>query len=333
MLSRQLAGLGVAKALLGLTTTRDLLDRLQTDRTLRRICGWERRDQIPSESTFSRAFDEFARDQATGRLQADLVRRGFDDRIVGHVARDATDIEARERPPKNPPDDPGAPPPQPKRRRGRPRKGEEPPPKPKTRLERQLTQSVAGMLAELPRHCSVGTKRNSKGHTTSWIGYKLHLDVADSLVLVSAIVTSASLHDSQVAIPLTRITAQRVTYLYELMDAAYDANAIIAIIENSRGAGRVPLIDSNPRRSKQDKAERAAERQRRDHLNLNDAKDRRYNERTNAERAIGRLKDEFGGHCVRVRGPLKVACHLGFGLLALTADSLIRLRAEQPQIG
>lgn len=317
----------VAKAVLGLAATRDLLARLQTDRTLRRICGWERRDQIPSESTFSRAFDEFARDHATDRLHADLVRRGFDDRIVGHVARDATDIEARERPPKDPPDDPGAPPPQPKRGRGRPRKGEEPPPKPKTRLERQLTQSVAGILAELPRHCSVGTKRNSKGHTTSWIGYKLHLDVADSLVPVSAIVTSASLHDSQVAIPLARITAQRVTYLYELMDAAYDA---YAIAESSRSAGHSPLIDSNPR-SKKAKAERAEERKRRDHLNLNDAKDRRYNERTNVERAIGRLKDEFGGQCVRVRGHLKVACHLGFGLLALTADSLIRLRAEQPQ--
>jgi hypothetical protein len=318
----------VAKAVLGLSTTRDLLDRLQTDRTLRRICGWERRDQIPSESTFSRAFDELARDQATERLHADLVRRGFDGHIVGHVARDATDIDARERPPKDPPDDPGAPPPKPKRPRGRPRKGEEPPPKPKTRLERQLTQSVAGMFAELPRHCSIGTKRNSKGHTTSWIGYKLHLDVADSLVPVSALVTSASLHDSQVAIPLARITAQRVSYLYELMDAAYDAKAIV---ENSRMAGRIPLIDSNPRSGKEAKAERATERRRRDCLNLSDAKDQRYNERTNAERAIGRLKDEFGGQCLRVRGHLKVACHLGFGILALTAESLIRLRAEKLQ--
>ena len=29
------------------------------------------------------------------------------------------------------------------------------------------------MLAGLPRACDVGTKRNAKGHTTSWIGYKL----------------------------------------------------------------------------------------------------------------------------------------------------------------
>ena len=32
------------------------------------------------------------------------------------------------------------------------------------------------MLSDLP---TLGTKHNAKGHTTSWIGYKLHLDVAD----------------------------------------------------------------------------------------------------------------------------------------------------------
>jgi hypothetical protein len=36
------------------------------------------------------------------------------------------------------------------------------------------------------------------------------------------------------------------------------------------------------------------------------AEDVRYNERTAAERVNARLKDEFGGHNVRVRGPAKV---------------------------
>jgi len=31
--------------------------------------------------------------------------------------------------------------------------------------------------------------------------------------------------------------------------------------------------------------------------------------------------------CCKVRGPTKVACHLMFGLLALTADQIIRLAA------
>jgi hypothetical protein len=30
--------------------------------------------------------------------------------------------------------------------------------------------SLAEMLSDLPTHCAVGTKRNAKGHTTSWIG-------------------------------------------------------------------------------------------------------------------------------------------------------------------
>ena len=39
-------------------------------------------------------------------------------------------------------------------------------------------------------------KRNAKGHTTSWIGYKLHVDTADGGVPISCIMTSASTHDS-----------------------------------------------------------------------------------------------------------------------------------------
>ena len=64
------------------------------------------------------------------------------------------------------------------------------------------------MLDDLPKACAVGTKRNAKGHTTSWIGYKLHIDAADGGIPLSCILTSASLHDSQVAIPLATMTAE-----------------------------------------------------------------------------------------------------------------------------
>jgi hypothetical protein len=59
-------------------------------------------------------------------------------------------------------------------------------------LERQANMSLAEMLSDLPNHCAVGTKRNAKGHTTSWIGYKLHLDVADGDIPVSGLLSSAS---------------------------------------------------------------------------------------------------------------------------------------------
>ena len=48
-------------------------------------------------------------------------------------------------------------------------------------------------------------------------------------------------------------------------------------------------------------------------------------ERSTVERVKGRLKDEFGGRHLRVRGPGKVWCHLMFGILALTVEQLMRL--------
>lgn len=318
----------VAKAVLNVPTTTALRERLQIDRPLLRICGWERRTDVPSESTFSRAFAEFAQDGAAERLHEALVTRRLGDRIVGHVSRDATEIEARERPAKKEKEDSDAPPPAPKRRRGRPRKGEEPPPKPPTRLERQRTQTLPEMLADLPTACDVGTKRNSKGFKETWIGYKLHIDTADGMVPVSAVLTSASVHDSQAAIPLARLTAKRITHLYDIMDAAYDARVII---EDCQDAGRVPVIDRNCRGNAAAKAERAAEAERRRLLNLPDSDAWLYNERSNAERAIGRLKDDFGGRYVRVRGAVKVCCHLTFGLAAMAADSLLRLRSHRMQ--
>src|SRR5512144_2176090 len=46
----------VAKAVLSLPTTTALVERLAIDKSLRRICGWETRREVPSEATFSRAF-------------------------------------------------------------------------------------------------------------------------------------------------------------------------------------------------------------------------------------------------------------------------------------
>ena len=209
----------VAKAVWDLPTTRALIDRLRHDPTLRRLCGWSRVSEIPDESTFSRAFAGFAEAGLPERMHAALVRDAFAGSVVGHVSRDSTAIEARER---------AAPKPKaegrPKRKRGRPRKGEEVAKEP-TRLERQLRggMSVAEMVAELPNACDVGTKRNAKGHMESWKGYKLHVDAADGDVPVSCLLTAASLHDSQAAIPLARTTAARVDHCYELMDAAYDS--------------------------------------------------------------------------------------------------------------
>ncbi len=55
-----LANAFVAKAVLGLSTTRALIDRLSVDRGLRRICGFPMCKRLPEEAAFSRAFGEFS---------------------------------------------------------------------------------------------------------------------------------------------------------------------------------------------------------------------------------------------------------------------------------
>ena len=180
---RALARAFVAKAVLGIPTTTALIERLAVDKPLRHILGWERRAQVPSEATFSRAFAEFAQGDLPDKMHAALVERSLGGRIVGVIARDATEIEAREKPAAKEADDrkDGPPPPaaaRPPRKRGRPRKDEQRPKPEPTRLERQTLQTVDQMLAELPTACNVGSKKNSKGYKETWIGYKLHIDVA-----------------------------------------------------------------------------------------------------------------------------------------------------------
>jgi len=329
---RALAKAFVAKAVLGIPTTKALIERLAVDKPLRHILGWERRSQVPSEATFSRAFAEFARGDLPDKMHAALIERSLGGRIVGVIARDATEIEAREKPAvkeandkkDDPPPPDGA---QPPRKRGRPRKDEQRPKPEPTRLERQTSQNVNQMLAELPTVCDVGSKKNSKGYKETWVGYKLHIDVASGQIPVSCVLTSASVHDSQVAIPLMTMTGARVSYLYDLMDAAYDAAAIHA---KSEALGHQPIIDPNYRAKHETKAEWAKEVERMKFINIPDPDDVIYDFRTMVERVNARLKDEFGARFLRVRGAIKVKCHLMFGIVALTADQILRVASSRP---
>src|SRR5258708_21084334 len=58
----------MAKAVLNLPTTRDLLGRLRVDEALRTFCGWPRACALPHESKFSPAFAEFAATQLPQQL-------------------------------------------------------------------------------------------------------------------------------------------------------------------------------------------------------------------------------------------------------------------------
>jgi hypothetical protein len=300
---RAIARAFVAKAFYNMSTTRQLLERLESDAKLRRLCGWERQSELPSEATFSRAFSEFSQSQLPAQVHEAVIAKYEAPRLVGHISRDATEIEVRERAAEKVKKLP-----LPTKKRGRPKKGAAVLPKPLTRLQRQQSMSLEEMLNDLPRVCDRGKKLDSKGYPEYWVGYKLHLDVADGQIPISCILTSASLHDSQVALPLATITAQRVTSLYDLMDSAYDAEIIR---EHSRSLGHEPIIDHCRRWS--EKREFAP------HQAI------RFRERSAVERVYGRLKEEFGGRMTRVRGPAKVMTSLMFGVVVLTADQLLRL--------
>jgi hypothetical protein len=294
----------IAKAIWNLPTTRALLDRLHSDAPLRRMCGWETAAAVPDETIFSRAFAEFAQTEWGQQVHAALIEKTQAERLVGHISRDATSIEAREKPtPKPQIAAPVAP--RPRRKRGEPKAPEQ-----MKRLERQCsgTMTLAEMVADLPRVCDVGCKTNSAGHKYTWIGYKLHLDVADGQIPISCLLTSGSLHDSQAAVPLAEMTAQRVTNLYDLMDKGYESDHIQ---QHSKELGHVPIIDHQKRNGQT--------------VEMEPARAIRFRERTAVERVYARLKDEFGAQTVRVRGAAKVMAHIMFGILALTVDQLLRL--------
>ena len=113
------------------------------------------------------------------------------------------------------------------------------------------------------------------------------------------------------------MSARRVSYCYELMDAAYDCTEIH---QHASQSGHVAIIDPNPRRN-------AALRE---HLRLEalalrsaghvDPSKERFKQRASVERVNAALKDSYGGRHLRVRGAAKVACHLFFGIFALTVD-------------
>ena len=304
-----LANAFVAKVVLGLVTTAGLIERLRMDRALRRICGFSLWKKLPDEATFSRAFEQFAQTRLAERVHEALIKEHLGGALIGHLSRDGTAIEARERPVRAAHTSlaQGAPAAGP-RKRGRPRRGEVRAPKP-IPISRQRGQTLAQMIAELPRGCDRGSKCNAQGYKIAWNGYKLHLDTADCGVPISALLTSASVHDSRAAVPLSLLSADRVTNLYDLMDAAYCSTEQR---EHSRSLGHVPLIDHNPRGGQK--------------IEFDPAQAVRYKERTAAERSNARLKDEFGGNAIWVRGHTKVMGHLMFGVLALSADQLMRLR-------
>ena len=251
---RSLATAFFAKSIYQLSSTRQLIERLQSDTSLRRLCGWDRAAQVPTEATFSRAFAEFAASTLPGKIHEELVRSTQQDAVIDYIARDSTAIEARQHLPGD---------------QDRKKSGQRLRQAPKiagkrgakkgrhkrakacergSRLQRQQYMTLEQMRAELPCECSLGVKTSSKGHQQYWRGFKLHWDVSSrGRIPISCILTGASVHDSQVAIPLMQMSASRFRWRCDVMDSAYDAKLIRA---HSRQLGHEALIKPIQRKCK-----------------------------------------------------------------------------------
>ena len=299
------------KSVYNLPTTKLLIENLIGNSTWRQLCGWEYPSQVPSEPTFSRAFKVFSKLNLLDKMHEAVIKENYTDKLVGHSSIDSTAIVGREKAcRKNTPKKVEK-----KKKRGRKSKAElaamreQEIAEVKTRrLELQPNRSLEDNLVDLPQGCDWGGKKNSKGKTEYWCGYKLHLSLADGGVPLAAILTSASPHDSQVAIPLMQTTSERATVLYNLADSAYDAPEIKGF---SKALGRVPIIDPNKRRGEA--------------IEFTPAEKVRYRERSTVERGNSELKDNYGARHIRVKGHEKVYTHLMFGVIAITVKQLFNM--------
>jgi hypothetical protein len=312
----------VAKSVYNVQTTRDLIDRLHHDRTLRILCGWRYKSDIPSESKFSRVFKELSELQIAQKTHEQFIKEYLSDTVFLYNASDATKIPLRVKPLKGEKEEK-----KPKLKRGRPKKGETPLSKKPTILQLQQTMATTKeMLSLISTNCGVGVKQNSKGNHEVWIGGKLHISAVDGDIPITAFYSSANVHDSSVAIPLIQETSRRVSYLYDLQDAGYDSNIIR---DFSKKLGHCPIIDINPKNSKELKEKielQKDEKKKFEFLHLPQSSDtHHYNQRSMVERVNKYLKEDFGCNTIYYQGTTKVASVLAFGILSICIHQSLKL--------
>jgi len=312
----------IAKSVYNIQTTRDLIDRLKVDRTLRILCGWRYKTDIPSEAKFSRVFKELSDLKIAEKTHQKFVEEYLGDKIFHYNATDGTKISLREKAVKKEKTKPKK-----KYKRGRPKKGEVREPIEPSILQKQKDmQSTEEMLELVSTDCGVGVKQNSKGNREVWIGGKLHISTVDGDIPITAYYSGANVHDSSVVLPLMKETSKRVTYLFDLQDAGYDANIIR---EFSISLNHRPIIDINPKNSKALKENIQLikdEKKKFKFFNLLQSSDiHHYNQRSMVERVNKYLKDDFGCNTIYYQGADKVASVLAFGILSVCIHQSLKL--------
>ena len=279
-------------------------DRLLSSSNLRTITGVA---EVPSLSVISKKTDTLIDLVDFSSILASICSSFYKDRLVCHLSIDSTIAEAREKPVKA--EKPG------KRKRGRKRKGSDEPTiaEEKEQLHDLMENGgVDEFLSTLEHRCSVTGKKNSKGNMEWSIGYKAHLAVDDNGIIVAHHVTGASVHDSQVAIPLMRMADRRCDYLYALMDGGYTSERIETF---AHSIGKVPIIDRHADRNGNKKE-------------MEPCKAERYKARTTVERTNSELKECFLPGKLYSRGK-KGIFQIELSILMLDIKKIsARLRAE-----
>ena len=280
-------------------------DRLLSSSNLRTITGVA---EVPSLSVISKKTDTLIDFVDFSSILASICSSFYKDRLVCHLSIDSTIAEAREKPVK-------AEKPRRKRKRGRKRKGSEEPTIAEEKEQLYGLMENGGVdefLSTLEHRCSVTGKKNSKGNMEWSIGYKAHLAVDDNGIIVAHHVTGASVHDSQVAIPLMRMADRRCDYLYALMDGGYTSQRIEAFASS---IGKVPIIDRRADRNGNKKE-------------MEPCKAERYKARTTVERTNSELKECFLPGKLYSRGK-KGILQIELSILMLDIKKIsARLRAE-----
>jgi len=187
-------------------------------------------------------------------------------------------------------------------------------------------QTVDEMLSLVSTDCGVGIKQNAKGNREVWIGGSLHISVVDGDIPIASFYSGANVHDSSVALPLIQETSKRVSYMYDLQDAGYDAEIIreFSIKHNHK-----PIIDINPKNSQilRDKIQLIEDEKKKfEFFGLTQSSDiQHYNQRSMVERVNAYLKDNFGCNKIYYQGANKVASVLAFGILSVCIHQSLKL--------
>ncbi|NHN34858.1 transposase [Paenibacillus agricola] len=245
-------------------TIKDLRKRLKQSVEFNLNCGFTGSDRIPSEATYSRLIQKLQGSAVFEQTQEALVRLAFQEGFLdaSTVAMDATHVESRDRQPeKKKVDVEELPTEIPKKKRGRKSKAEREKwlqeqleieanrPLFEKKVEEQLPCTFTQLRGQIPLAPEWGVKKNSAGKNVFWYGFKAHLLVdCKSQYILTALLSSGSINDGKMAIPLLKMLAEHHPELevkQVLADAGYDLAPIYKQVE---GMGAQALIDYNRRK-------------------------------------------------------------------------------------